>query len=393
MHFYKIYKIKSEDNPMIIIIIVPLLLTEITSESYLLRTAEALNQAKSDIPHMVEVAELVANRIVKGGNLYAGGNSALVSEVTGRAGGLMLTANLPEDINIENDAVLFFVDAEHPVPQKATSPGSCWVVFGVNQPIQGTTPILLRDYGLSFTLTMAIQAWMFMGELISACTRLGKMPVLYESIGLYGGIPRIRKYKENNILWHDVHEVSPIPAGKLAYEYVSRIASMLRRCEEKHRPDFERIGVWVAEANKAGHTLWMYSMGHLFPDEISKTPIGTLFKSGVWNAGFSYIPEPSDKFYKGDVVIHIGYQHPPRTMLERARLAGAKAVYVAPYMDRDFPTDSDTIWIDPMYPFADACVEIPGYDIPALPASGIINSAIAWEIYRVSCVYSAKQSQ
>ncbi len=359
------------------------------SNSYLLQTANALDNAKRDIPSMVQAGEQVARRIVAGGKLYAGGNSALVSEITGRAGGLMLISNLPEEMDRHTDAVVFFVDGEHPLPKEATETDTCWVVFGATQPIAGTQTILMQDYGLSPTLTMAIQAWMFTGELISACTRLGKMPVLYESIGLYGGIPRIQKYQGNNIFWHETHQVSPIPAGSMAEEYANRVSAMLRRCEAKHRSDFYTVGKWVSEAKKAGHSLTMYSMGHLFPDEVAKTAIGNLFRSEVWNAGFSYIPEPKDVYAKGDVVIHIGYQHPPRTMLERSQSAGAKAVYVAPYMDRDFPTDENTVWIDPMYPFSDACVLINKYDIPALASSGVINSAIAWEIYRMSCVHGA----
>lgn len=354
-------------------------------DSYLLRAANALEHAQEDIPMMVQAGEMVAKRIVAGGVLYAGGNPSLVSEITGRAGGLMLTATLPEKINTDIDAVLFFADAGHTVPKEASAPGACWVVFGVAQPISGVTTLLMRDYGLSPTMTMAIYAWMFTGELISACTRLGKMPVLFESIGLYGGIPRIQKYQNNHIFWHDTHEVPPISQGVLAKEYATRISAMLRRCEAQHRTDFDTVGAWVAEAKKEGRTLIMYSMGHLFPDEVGKTAIGGLFKSDVWNAGFSYIPEPKDVYSAGDVVIHIGYQHPPRNMLERAKSSGAKAVYIAPYMDRDFPTDKDTIWIDPMWPFGDACVPIPGYDVPALASSGVVNAAIAWELYRVSC--------
>ncbi|MGC9053104.1 MAG: hypothetical protein ACP5KS_04385 [Candidatus Hydrogenedens sp.] len=317
----------------------------------------------------------------------------MVSEVTGRAGGLMLTTTLPEKINTDSDAVLFFVDTEHPLPEEATTPGACWVVFGITQTIPGVTTLLMHDYGLSPTLTMAIYAWMFTGELVSACTRLGKMPVLFESIGLYGGILRQQKYQGNHIFWHDTHAVSPILPGVLAKDYAMRVSAMLRRCEQQHRADFDTVGLWVAEAKKAGRTLTMYSMGHIFPDEVSKTSIGSLFRSEVWNAGFSYIPEPKDVYSRGDVVIHIGYQHPPRNMLERAKNAGAKSVYVAPYMDRDFPTDKDTVWIDPMWPFGDACVPIPGYDVPALASSGVVNGAIAWELYRVSCEHSKKLPQ
>lgn len=376
-----------------IIVISVIMIIGAMPDSYLLRTADALDRAQEDIPAMVQAGEMVAKRIVAGGGLYAGGNPALVSEITGRAGGLMLTAILPETITMDNDAVLFFADAEHPVPEAVSTPGACWVVFGVTHPIPGAMTLLMRDYGLSPTLTMAIYAWMFTGELVSACSRLGKMPVLFESIGLYGGIPRMQKYQGNRIFWHDTHNVSPIPPGVLAKDYTMRVSAMLRRCESRHRSDFDTVGRWVAEAKRAGRTLTMYSMGHLFPDEVSKTAIGSLFRSEVWNAGFSYIPEPKDVYSAGDVVIHIGYQHPPRNMLERAKTAGAKAVYVAPYMDRDFPTDKDTVWIDPMWPFGDACVPIAGYDVPALASSGVVNSAIAWELYRVSCTQSEKLTQ
>lgn len=376
---------------MISLIMVVTVLTGALSDSYLLRTADALDRMKEDIPIMVKGADSVAKRIVAGGKLYAGGNPALVSEITGRAGGLMLTTGLPEKINVDTDAIIFFVDSDHLLPSESSAMGACWVVLGVTQPVEGATTLMMRDYGISPTLTMAIQAWMFTGELISACTRLGKMPVLYESIGLYGGILRQQKYQGNNIFWHDTHQVPQISAGLLATEYANLVSAMLRRCEARHRSDFDTVGEWIADAKKTSRTLIMYSMGHLFPDEVGKTAIGSMFRSEVWNAGFSYIPEPKDVYAKGDVVIHIGYQHPPRTMLERAENAGAKAVYVAPYMDRDFPTDENTVWIDPMYPFSDACVPIDGYDIPALASSGVINSAIAWEIYRMSCVHGAMQ--
>ncbi|MCA1901346.1 MAG: hypothetical protein LDL53_03885, partial [Candidatus Hydrogenedens sp.] len=229
-----------------IIVISVIMIIGAMPDSYLLRTADALDRAQEDIPAMVQAGEMVAKRIVAGGGLYAGGNPALVSEITGRAGGLMLTAILPETITMDNDAVLFFADAEHPVPEAVSTPGACWVVFGVTHPIPGAMTLLMRDYGLSPTLTMAIYAWMFTGELVSACSRLGKMPVLFESIGLYGGIPRMQKYQGNRIFWHDTHNVSPIPPGVLAKDYTMRVSAMLRRCESRHRSDFDTVGRWVA---------------------------------------------------------------------------------------------------------------------------------------------------
>jgi hypothetical protein len=37
-----------------------------------------------------------------------------------------------------------------------------------------------------------------------------------------------------------------------------------------------------------------------------------------------------------------------------------------------------------MWPWADAVVPLEGYDVPILPASGIVNAAVAWDIYRVT---------
>jgi len=36
-----------------------------------------------------------------------------------------------------------------------------------------------------------------------------------------------------------------------------------------------------------------------------------------------------------------------------------------------------------MWGWSDACVPLEGYDVPLLAASGIVNGAIAWEIYRL----------
>jgi len=81
--------------------------------------------------------------------------------------------------------------------------------------------------------------------------------------------------------------------------------------------------------------------------------------------------------------VHICYQHPTDALLRKARPAGARVVYVSLYADRDFTKDDGVIWIDPMWNWSDACVPLEGYDIPLLPASGIVNGAIAWEIHRL----------
>jgi hypothetical protein len=239
------------------------------------------------------------------------------------------------------------------------------------------------ENGISPTLANALPAWIFIGELIAALTRLGKTPVIFESIGAYAGNARIQQYKNGEIAFHDHMRVPPVAAGVIGNRFVDIIGAKLRRIEEEQRANIDKAGAWAREARKQGKQLFMYSMGHIFPDEVAKTKIGKVFRSAVWNAGFR-APHPEDTYAPGDVAVLIGYQQPADDLLRKARPAGARVVYVAVRADRDFTKDPDVIWIDPMWDWPDACVPLEGYDVPLLAASGILNGAIAWEIYRLA---------
>jgi PAS domain S-box-containing protein len=116
---------------------------------------------------------------------------------------------------------------------------------------------------------MAASGWVFTGELIAALTRLGKMPVIFESIGEYYGRLRIQKYANGEMAWHDDLEVPRIPPCVLGERYIDAVSGMIRRMEKEERKNLDRARAWVYEAREAGRRLIMYSMGHIFPGEIS----------------------------------------------------------------------------------------------------------------------------
>jgi len=227
-------------------------------------------------------------------------------------------------------------------------------------------------------------AWVFTGELVAALTRIGKMPVIYETIGMYGGMARIEQYKNGAVAFHENMTVPPMAPGVPGAEYITRVGAMLLRVDADERAKLDKAGAWAREAKAAGKQLFMYSMGHLFPDEVAKTDIGKTFKSAAWNAGFRTPPAPNDAYQPGDLAVLIGYQPPAIELVKRTRAAGARAVYVTVMGHRDDLESNDAIWIDPMWDWQDACVPITNYDVPMLPASGIVNGAIAWEIYRLA---------
>ncbi|HOZ45329.1 MAG TPA: hypothetical protein PLO37_01400 [Candidatus Hydrogenedentes bacterium] len=359
--------------------------SEEEAPSYFARVEEALRLCGGDWESMVPVAEEAATRLAGGGAFWCGGQPSLVSELCGRAGGFMMLKGLGDKAPAAEDVVLYIPQDGVATPDSLSNSSAYVIVFG--RPCEGTNWPCFSNHadeaGISPTLANAIPGWIFTGELVAALTRLGKMPVMYESIGAYDGAARIREFENGAIAWHDEHHVSPIDAGVLGGRYVEIMIARSRRLDADQRDRVETAARWAAEAHAGGKATVMYSMGHLFPDEIGETAIGSLFRSGVWNAGFRRHAVPDDTYAEGDLIVHIGYQHPPSRLLERARSAGARVAYLSVYADREFAKDPGVIWIDCMWPWPDAVVDVKGYDIPILASSGILNGAVAWEIYRL----------
>ncbi|MDO8586673.1 MAG: hypothetical protein Q7T82_06490 [Armatimonadota bacterium] len=353
-------------------------------QSQLPRMAGTLEAIRAELPAMRPLAEEAAARLADGGGLWACGIRSLVGEFTGRAGGFMMIRMIKpakDKLPAGQDVVLGFPE-DGPrlhMPELADGPLTINFADYPSSPDNLCLATHARERRVSPTLAMAACGWVFTGELVASLTRMGKMPVIYETIGAYHGHLRIKQYNRGEIAWHESHEAPEIAPGVLGGRYIDTVTAMLGRIEKEEGEKLDRAKEWAHEARADGKRLFMYSMGHIFPDEISKNAIGEQFESAVWNAGFPHA-KPDDEYSAGDFVAHIGYQHPPGQLLRKARAAGARVVYVCLRHDRDFERDPNVIRIDPMWDWSDACVPLEGYDVPLLPASGVINGAIAWEL-------------
>jgi hypothetical protein len=339
----------------------------------------ALATAARDVRSQQRAVDTAAARLAAGGRLWLAGQPGMVSELSGRAGGMMMAKPLDTDASKPGDVVLYFGGTGAP-PIAAEVQGTL-IAFGKTAPPSAEYLLTPPASDLPDLYTNAVAGWLFTGELIAALIRLGKMPVIYESIGVYSGFARIQQYENGAVPFHSEQPVpAPLMPGELGRRYVDRISAMLTRVGDEQQQNLARAGSWCQEARKRGDKLYMYSMGHLFPALVDDTDLATTFTSATWNAGFRGDP-PNHSYQEGEVTVHIGYQHPPSLLLRRAREAGAKVVYVAVRPDRDFRDDEGVIWIDPMWDWPDACVDIEGYDAPLLAASGLVNGAIALEIH------------
>lgn len=355
------------------------------STSYLQRTERALALCQSDIPAMRVPAEQAASRLAAGGQLWAAGQESLCRELCGRAGGMMLIQRLGDKTPEDGDVVLYGSLKGTPLLESLSDTKALVVAFGAPLAKEGVAAFSnhAEETGLSPTHANLIPAWVFTGELVAALTRQGKIPVLFETIGMYGGFARIDKYLRRDVLWHEDLTVPPVSPGEIGKSYIAAVSKMLLRIEADERKLLDRAGVWAQRTQSKKKRAYMYGQGHFVPSEIAETEIGTLFEASSWNAGFVRTP-PKENYTQGDLVVCVGYQHPPSYLLAKARAAKTNVVYVTVLGDRDYDKDSGVVWIDPMWRWADACVSLGGYDIPILPPSGIVNSAIAWEILRLA---------
>lgn len=347
------------------------------------RMRAVLTSARAGLPTMKSPAEEAAVRLRDGGRLFAAGQPSMISELSGRAGGFIMLQSWRDQPLEENDVVLYFAEPSTPTPEALRTTPALVLGFGASD-VDGAA-ITFRnhstEHGVSPTLANAVPAWVFCGELFAACTRLGKTPAMFESIGMYSAHARNAALQQAATFFHDAISIPPVAYGDLGGAYLTALAAMLNRVEVEEMPAIGRTARWAADAVRSGKGIYMFSMGHLFPDEIEKTEIGTRFVSQVYNAGFRSQPLPTMTFEPGDVLVHIGYQHAPSDLLHKARSEGARVCYVSLYAAREFDDDIDVLWIDPMWRWPDACVVVDGYDVPILAASGVMNGAIAWEIY------------
>ena len=138
---------------------------------------------------------------------------------------------------------------------------------------------------------------------------------------------------------------------------------------------FDQAGQLAAEALRAGHTAWYGALGHLPPELPGQTG-----DPGVLTPLKMNTPDKlGDVVKPGDVILYVGYYQPSGPWVEQAHALGAKIVTVVSGTPETPAEDMGAdININGCWPYGDALITIPGYDIKVLPPSGVIQSAAHW---------------
>ena len=157
--------------------------------------------------------------------------------------------------------------------------------------------------------------------------------------------------------------IAPIPQSRLANEYVSYLLQKLHGLEAS-APAFAIAAKEIATARADGGQGLVYIDAHMVSREIDG-PDDPLHLTTV--------ADPP-KLQKGDALLGLGYMGVPEPVEAAAEAAGVRTTwFVAPT-----PAGSPVVgplsrWIDAGWRPGDFAVRLPGYDVGALPPSGILQ--------------------
>jgi hypothetical protein len=338
-----------------------------------------LRQLVRELPATTQAATLVALSLVAGGRLWLAGDSGFVAEALGRAGGLMPLNALakPGDLG-KGDVVLLGVlvsptDLDGAIVQRAREVGATVVTFGGHRAdLPGCHWLAVPERvapGLpTVTPLLVAEMWTFTGELVGALTRLGKMPPMWESILVPGG--RERNEPHLKVQW-EPGTPPAVPPGVLGRAYLSRLTNCLRRFTRTQAEGVRRFAQMAAATKRAGHTVWFACVGHL-PPELPKQP----GEPGVFKPLTLEAEKLADEVKPGDLILYLGYYEPLGPWVESAHAAGAKIVtIVSGTPERRAEDMGADLNLSGCWPFGDSVVQVPGYDIKVLPASGVMQAA------------------
>jgi uncharacterized phosphosugar-binding protein len=348
---------------------------------------------EANLRSLVPLAEEAAARLTAGGHLYAvDDGGAFVSELCGRAGGMMMLRHLDDAAKAaRGDVVLAGTSNLKPREQEEQlrrlgGNGAMVVLFGSSaSPLRdlaagfvdnslplGTAPQIAQAESPSIcpasTVGNITAAWTFTGELVGACTRLGRMPTMYQSVFVPGSQVWIPRYAGQD--FHDDFTIAPLDAGSIGGVYLSAIRHSLLGIRHTQLSLFRQAGGMCADSLAAGHRVWYFCNGHHLGEQL-----------GLPGDPSFMTPGNRDKLAVGasDVFFWLGYYDLPEPELTIASTAQCRSVWICGARPvHPIPLGPDRVVIDPYWEFGDAVVAVPGYAIRILPPSGVIQTVCLW---------------
>jgi hypothetical protein len=384
------------------------------AETYLAGARKRLAGIGADAPQLIALGEHIAESILAGGQLFTPRVAAYwPSEFNHRAGGLMGIKPGNYQPTSNKDVALFAVPRQWDEPatkELARLVESKARLFAIGRPedIEDRAPVKRFAgftggakpgdglYGVEnhrplvsyWQLEQFVRGWITAGEFIAACTRAERMPALWMSVWLEGGLVRNSAFlKHHNLsepwfapMFHEDWYVPPLRAGYMAREFLAA-AESIRTTLGAQSKQLATAGRWLADAKRGGRRIWTVCVGHSYP-AILEIPKDCRDYATEVGPSFSNLTKaiPAD-LQRGDVVLHLGYAPVDVAHVKQILKRGLKLIHSSPYGPRaGQPEHENFLWLDVPWRPADATVDIPGYSVRALPMSSTAQTMALFAI-------------
>ena len=370
--------------------------THSPADNYLDLVQKAIHQTRDDLQEIIPLAEKCADEMIATGSIGSYPNPVWgTSEMVGRAGSIMGVKwqSKPE----QKGVLLYFPSAKCEDLEKLLSGNARVYAICPREVLERARDAQGRPYDLTklagivggplpeeglypdnqgvltapvYRMGQLIRGWAFIGEVVAACTRKGKMPMIWKSVMLPDAqawnAPLQEKLKKG-VIFHDDLAVQAIPAGHIAKTYlgvISRDVDSLRHCA----PAFRKAGQAMAQALREDHKVHVWISGHAFPGLLESRPIYQMPSYFV-----DYEKGVKAKLQTGDAQILIPYRNVPNEPLAGA-LDKGWTVVGARSVPPELTVHPKVITFQANWSSGDAVVPIEGYPAKVLPDSSVVQA-------------------
>ncbi len=355
---------------------------------------------RGELLDLRESAEDTAVKLVAGGNLYAAATQkSFQMEALGRSGGLTMLKTYSDKVVLTaNDTVLVALDADsntalvQPLLDRAKEAKAHVIVFsgpsrsalGQNTDVAVFPRRLFTEmpYGVApgvESVNNLIGLWTWTASLVSACVVEGKMPSMFRSNGMPGGLERNAQFRKTP--FHTNSGVNVDSVRYLSARYLDALNGALATMNKTQPPAFEQSAKVLRDAKAAGKQIHVGYMGHIFPYELQ----GKGRPSWTVAAKTQVDATVPAELTEGDVYLLLGYQYFPWALTSALEEKKIKSIVTTsmPPLDRWVASDSIT-YINPIWEVQDAAIPLRGYDIEILPISGVMQATTYWQLAQLA---------
>lgn len=376
---------------------------EYFSQAYFEALIAGVERARSVISDLTEAAEAVAPKLVGGGDIYiASVRPDFTSEGFIRSGGLMMLKeyNTDQKVWAKDVVIVGWTDTECDETEmlladlKKTGAfvvgiGSACGILGDKVDAFLESKMDLEDsvvapFGQAtypfLSLQNLVLLWAFTGELVAACSRKGYMPAMFQSVLVPGA--RQRNADIGSSRFHQTHTVSPVSSEVLGNRYIDHIQACLSRVCDREIEAIQKVAQACVDVREGGHHIYAYLISH-FPVFQAGAPGDPQFMMPLETLR-GETPDESElesKLQAGDLFFFLGYYRRPAKAYAIAREKKCQIVEIITGTDAPALEGLEPDYvIHPGWHYTDSLVDVPGYDVRILPASGIMQSAIYWAV-------------